>query len=33
MSRSDWQWLARWRDVMSMREENLPEAGRYNAGQ
>ena len=29
----DWQWLKQWRDVVNNREENLPEVGRYNAGQ
>ena len=32
-TRADTQWLARWRDVLGNREEVLPEAGRYNAGQ
>ncbi|MFX5563120.1 cytochrome b/b6 domain-containing protein, partial [Acinetobacter baumannii] len=31
--KSDIQWLKQWRDVVSNREENLPEVGRYNAGQ
>jgi formate dehydrogenase subunit gamma len=30
---ADWQWLRQWRDVVSNREERLPEVGRYNAGQ
>ena len=30
---ADWQWLRQWRDVVSSREERLPEVGRYNAGQ
>lgn len=29
----DWEWLARWRDYLTHREETLPEAGRFNAGQ
>lgn len=29
----DTQWLKQWRDVVNNREENLPEVGRYNAGQ
>jgi|KBSMisStandDraft_5_1062788.scaffolds.fasta_scaffold158212_2 formate dehydrogenase subunit gamma len=29
----DWTWLKRWRDVVNNREEDLPEVGRYNAGQ
>ena len=29
----DWQWLKQWRDVVNNREENVPEVGRYNAGQ
>ncbi len=29
----DWQWLRQYRDVISNREERLPEVGRYNAGQ
>jgi formate dehydrogenase subunit gamma len=29
----DWQWLRQWRDVVSNREERLPEVGRYNGGQ
>ena len=33
MHAKDWQWLAQWRDVVSNREDNLPEADRYNAGQ
>ena len=32
-SERDWQWLRQWRDVVNNREENLPEVGRYNAGQ
>ncbi len=33
LSRSDYRWLARWRDVLNNRESELPDAGRYNAGQ
>jgi formate dehydrogenase subunit gamma len=33
MGRNDWRWLGRIRDVATNREENLPEMGRYNAGQ
>jgi formate dehydrogenase subunit gamma len=33
MGRNDWRWLGRIRDVVTNREENLPEMGRYNAGQ
>lgn len=33
MTPTDWQWLRQWRDVVSNREERLPEVGRYNAGQ
>jgi formate dehydrogenase subunit gamma len=33
MTPSDWRWLRQWRDVVSNREECLPEVGRYNAGQ
>ncbi len=29
----DWLWLLKVPDVMSNREQNVPEAGRYNAGQ
>ena len=29
----DRQWLKQWRDVVNNREENVPEVGRYNAGQ
>ena len=29
----DGTWLARFRDVLANREENLPELGKYNAGQ
>jgi formate dehydrogenase subunit gamma len=31
--RGDGEWLARSRDVLSGHEENLPEVGKYNAGQ
>jgi len=33
MQPRDRQWLRQWRDVISNREERLPEVGRYNAGQ
>lgn len=33
MEKRDVQWLRQWRDVVTNREENLPEVGRYNAGQ
>ncbi|HEY6942695.1 formate dehydrogenase subunit gamma [Dokdonella sp.] len=33
MQRHDWQWLRGWREVVADRERELPEAGRYNAGQ
>ena len=33
MQARDWQWLRQIRDVISNREERLPEVGRYNAGQ
>ena len=33
LTRDDLRWLARWRDVMNNRDDGLPEAGRYNAGQ
>jgi formate dehydrogenase subunit gamma len=33
MHDNDWQWLKQWRDVISNREDRLPEVGRYNAGQ
>jgi formate dehydrogenase subunit gamma len=29
----DWKWLRQIKDVINNREEKLPEAGRYNAGQ
>jgi formate dehydrogenase subunit gamma len=29
----DWQWLRQYRDVVTNREDRLPEVGRYNAGQ
>lgn len=31
--REDGTWLARLRDVLAAKEENLPEVGKYNAGQ
>jgi formate dehydrogenase subunit gamma len=31
--RVDWVWLARIRDVLTAREDYLPEVGKYNAGQ
>ena len=33
MQRRDWIWLRRINDVIGNREENLPDVGRYNAGQ
>jgi formate dehydrogenase subunit gamma len=33
MEPRDWAWLRQFRDVISNREERLPEVGRYNAGQ
>jgi formate dehydrogenase subunit gamma len=33
MTSRDWTWLRQYRDVVSNREERLPEVGRYNAGQ
>ncbi len=33
MNRQDREWLAHFGDVLNNREENLPEVGRYNAGQ
>jgi formate dehydrogenase subunit gamma len=33
MQPRDWAWLRQIRDVLSNREERLPEVGRYNAGQ
>lgn len=33
MEPHDWAWLRQIRDVISNREERLPEVGRYNAGQ
>ncbi|MBD9679148.1 formate dehydrogenase subunit gamma [Pseudomonas sp. PDM18] len=33
VEKRDVQWLKQWRDVVTNREENLPEVGRYNAGQ
>ena len=32
-NKTDNQWLNRIRDVLAARDENLPEVGRYNAGQ
>jgi formate dehydrogenase subunit gamma len=32
-NRTDTRWLNRIRDVLAARDENLPEVGRYNAGQ
>ncbi len=33
MTGKDRQWLKQWRDVVSNREDRLPEVGRYNGGQ
>jgi formate dehydrogenase subunit gamma len=33
LERHDWIWLRQIRDVVNNREDNLPEVGRYNAGQ
>jgi len=33
MQQRDWIWLQKFKDVVGNREENLPEIGRYNAGQ
>lgn len=33
MEPRDWAWLRHFQDVISNREERLPEVGRYNAGQ
>ncbi len=33
MQQRDWIWLRKFNDVIGNREENLPEVGRYNAGQ
>ncbi len=33
LTADDWQWLAQIFDVIKKREEKLPEAGRFNAGQ
>ena len=33
MQQRDWVWLRKIKDVVGNREENLPEVGRYNAGQ
>ena len=31
--RVDWVWLSKYRDIVTGNEENLPELGKYNAGQ
>jgi formate dehydrogenase subunit gamma len=33
MQSRDWQWLRKGREVLNNREEDVPDAGRYNAGQ
>src|SRR6202023_144929 len=33
MQPADWKWLRQYRDVVTNREDRLPEVGRYNAGQ
>jgi formate dehydrogenase subunit gamma len=33
MESRDWQWLRQYQDVVTNREDRLPEVGRYNAGQ
>lgn len=33
LDREDWRWLARARDYATHRDDGLPEAGRFNAGQ
>lgn len=33
LERRDWIWLRKIRDVVNHREDNLPEVGRFNAGQ
>src|SRR6266404_6013025 len=33
MQQHDWIWLQKFKDVVGNREENLPEVGRYDAGQ
>ena len=33
LDKNDEQWLKQWQDVINNREDKLPEAGRYNAGQ
>lgn len=33
LTANDWRWIGQIRDVISNREERLPEVGRYNAGQ
>jgi formate dehydrogenase subunit gamma len=33
MEPRDWQWMRQWQDVVTNREDRLPEVGKYNAGQ
>ncbi|MGN6581209.1 MAG: formate dehydrogenase subunit gamma [Bordetella sp.] len=33
MTQADRQWLARYKEVLANRDENLPEVGKYNGGQ
>jgi formate dehydrogenase subunit gamma len=33
MEPRDWEWLRRYRDVVTNREDRVPEQGRYNGGQ
>jgi formate dehydrogenase subunit gamma len=33
MTAADWQWMRHFRDVITNHDENLPEVGRFNAGQ
>jgi len=33
MTQADRQWLARYKDVLANRDENLPQVGKYNGGQ
>ena len=33
LDKNDEQWLKQWQDVINNREDKLPDAGRYNAGQ
>jgi formate dehydrogenase subunit gamma len=33
MQPRDWQWMRQWQDVVTNREDRLPEVGKYNAGQ